>query len=324
MIQLSIIVTVYNREKYIERCLRSLLAQGLDKEQYEIVVVNDGSTDRSEEIITELAKEYSEIRLVNKENSGVADTRNVGLESARGTYITYVDSDDFLEPDAYRQLLEIAYGDDYDIVIFDLYKTYEDHSEYNELHSELAQGDITPKEYLQTTPSPCNKLMKRQLFEDGNIRFPSGIFYEDYATIPLLANEAKKIYYLKKPLYHYFQENTSITRTIGFQKKWWDMYTASVNLSKLDAAFYEEEESFIYLYLLVRTGIWYLQTDHFEEINKIVDYVEECFPKWWKNKYVKDRPFKEKLIAYLLFKRKGKYIRIFQNIKKGKKNGEEI
>lgn len=320
MIQLSIIVTVYNREKYIERCIRSLFNQGLNKGEYEIVVVNDGSTDRSEEIITNLAKEYSEIRLVQKENSGVADTRNLGLKCARGTYITYVDSDDFLEENAYSELLEIAHEEDYDIVIFDIYKTFEDHREYNELNRKFKQGEITPKEYLMTTPSPCNKLMKKELFEKGMIRFPSGIYYEDYATIPLLANEAQKIYYLKKPLYNYFQENCSITRTIGFQKKWWDMYTASVNLSKLDPVFCEEEEFLIYLYLLVRTGIWYLRTDHFTELNKIVDYVRTRFPNWWKNEYVKKRPVKEKIIAYLLYQKKGKYIRRFQNIKKGRNN----
>lgn len=318
MIQLSVIVTVYNREKYIERCLKSLVCQGMDAEQYEIVVVNDGSTDRSEEIIARMAQEYPEIKLVNKQNSGVADTRNVGLEYAKGTYVTYIDSDDFFEKNTYPKLLSLALEGNYDLVIFDIYETYEDHREYVELNDKLKQGEITQKEYLMTTPSPCNKLMKRRLFEDGNIRFPSGIYYEDYATIPLLANEAKKIYYVKEAFLNYYQENASITRTVGFQKKWWDMYTASVNLSKLHSEFYEEEEFIVYLYLLVRTGIWYLQTDHFEEIDTIADYMKERFPKWWKNSYVKERPLKERIIAHLFFRHKEKYIRLFQNIKNRK------
>lgn len=324
MIQLSIIVTVYNREKYIERCLKSLVSQDLRTDEYEIIVVNDGSTDASEEIIMEMVQKHSNIRLVNQENKGVAEARNTGLDCAVGTYITYVDSDDFVEENIYSELLSMACENNYDIIMYDMYKTYENHKVYIEVNEKLKEGIITGNDYVLTSPSPCNKIMRKKLFTDGEIRFPAGIYYEDYATIPLLANEAKSIYYLKRPLLNYFQENNSITRTEGFQKKWWDMYTASVNLNKLDKAFDEEKEYLIYLYLLVRTGIWYLQVDHFEEINRIADYMKIQFPNWRNNKYVKNRNRKERLTAYLLFKKKGNYIRIFQKLKKvrnyGKKN----
>lgn len=315
MIELSIIVTAYNREKYIERCLKSLLAQDMGSMDYEIVVVNDGSTDNTEKIIADMAQKNPRIRLINQENSGVADARNKGLECARGTYMTYVDSDDFMEENCYKGALELAIEGNYDIVMFDMYKTFEDHKEYSEVSSKLEEGEITRQDYVLCTPSPCNKLMKRKLFIDGDIHFPSGIYYEDYATIPLLANEAERIYYLKKPLLNYFQENNSITRTFGFQKKWWDMYTASVNLNKLNEEFRDELEYIIYLYFLHRTGVWYLQVDHFEELDKIADYMKEHFPHWRKNKYIKDRPKKERLISFLLFKKKGRYIQVLQKIK---------
>lgn len=314
--RLSIIVTVYNREKYLRRCIESLLDQDISENEYEIVIVDDGSTDSSGRIMDAYSAQYHHIRVFHKENSGVADTRNCGLENARGEYITYVDSDDYVEKNCYRPLLEWVEQKNCDILICDYYKTFEDHREYEEIATFLPEGQITAKEYIRTTPSPCNKLMRRELFMRGNIRFPHGIFYEDYATIPLLANEAKIIYYEKKAFLNYFQENTSITRNIGYQKKWWDMYTASQNLNKLNPEYHDELEYIIYLYLLVRTSSWYLQARSLKEVEMIAAYFVEHFPKWRKNIYIKRRPQKERFIAYMLCRKAAKFILWSMSLKK--------
>lgn len=316
MVRLSVIVTVYNREKYIRRCLDSLLSQSILPNEYEIVVVDDGSTDSSGEILDGYADMYGNIRVIHKENKGVADTRNCGLENARGRYITYVDSDDFVEQDCYRELLELAEEKKCDILICDYYKLYEDQRKYIEVAPRLQEGRISPKEYILTTPSPCNKLMKKEMFMRGNIRFPFGIYYEDYATIPLLANEAGMIYYTKKAYLNYFQENTSITRNIGYQKKWWDMYKASENLNKLNPIFHDELEYIIYLYLLVRTSSWYLQTGRLNEVEKIADYFRKNFPNWRKNNYIRQRGRKERVIAFLIYNKSGRLVLWSMSLKK--------
>lgn len=307
-IRLSIIVTVYNREKYINRCIDSLLNQDIPDDQYEIVVVDDGSTDKSGEILDKYSIKNMNVRVFHTKNGGVADARNKGLEEARGTYITYIDSDDYVEENCYLSILEFVERNNYDILISDYNKILGDQKVYVEVASFLEEGDITNNEYVLTTPAPWNKLMKRELFTKGNIRFPSGIVYEDYATIPLLANEAKTIFYLKKGYVNYFQDNMSITRNSGFQKKWWDMYIASENLNKMNPKYRNELEYLVYLYLLVRTSSWYLQTGHVEETEKIADYMKRYFPKWKNNYYVKRRTMKERIIADMIYKKAGNKI----------------
>lgn len=313
--KLSIIVTVYNRERYIERCLLSLLNQQLNEKEYEIVVINDGSTDNSEHLIDQLAHTHPVIKKISKTNSGVADTRNVGLEAAQGDYITYVDSDDFVEPNIYKNLLDMAYQHDYDIIMYDAYTAYDDRKEYYEFNENLKEGRITNQEYILSSPAPWNKLMKRKLFEEGNIRFPSGIIYEDYATIPLLANVATSIYYAKIPVVNYYQGNASITRTEGFNEKWWDMYKATQNLEKMDVQYHDEIEYIVYLYFLYRTSVWYLQCDRFEELVNIAEYMREKYPNWRRNHYIGNRSRKERITAYLLYKKWGRLVRFIQKFK---------
>lgn len=319
-IRLSIIVTVYNREKYIRRCIDSLLNQNIPVDEYEILVIDDGSTDRSSVILDEYCKKNVNVRVVHKKNGGVADARNTGIEEARGIYITYIDSDDFVEENCYLEILEFVENNDYDLLISDYYNIVGEDKRYAEIAPFLNEGIITNNEYVLTTPAPWNKLIKRELFEKNNLRFPSGIIYEDYATIPLLANEAKTIYYLKKGYVNYFQDNTSITRTVGFQKKWWDMYIASENLNKMNPKYHNELEYLVYLYLLVRTSSWYLQVGHVEETEKIADYMRKYFPKWKNNYYVKRRAFKERFIAEMIYKKAGnriiKLMDLKQRIKK--------
>lgn len=315
-IRLSIIVTVYNREKYIARCLDSLLDQSIQKSEYEIVVIDDGSEDLSGRILDDYACKHSNIRVIHKDNSGVAEARNTGLDKAEGQYITYVDSDDYVDKDCYRDLLEFAENKNCDILICDYYKVYGKRQVYEVTAGFLNEGRITPHEYIRTTPSPCNKLIKKELFTRGNIRFPAGIYYEDYATIPLLANEAEIIYYKKTAYLNYFQENTSITRNYGYQKKWWDMYKASQNLNKLNPIYHDELEYIVYLYLLVRTSSWYLRCGCLREVNQIADYFRKHFPDWKKNKYIKARARKERLTADLLCRKAGRFICWFISIKK--------
>ena len=105
---LSIITPVYNTAKYLPACLDSLLDQGIPYEEYEVILINDGSTDHSAEILDRYANEYPNLRVIHKENSGVSATRNIALDMAQGEYIWFIDSDDFIEKNVLPELRTLA------------------------------------------------------------------------------------------------------------------------------------------------------------------------------------------------------------------------
>lgn len=119
--KLSIIVPVYNVEPYIERCVRSLEQQNIPKQEYEIIIVNDGTQDQSIQIINKLRLEYPNIVLIEKENGGLSSARNYGLKYAQGEYIWFIDSDDYIEPNILNSILEKSYELNLDLLAFNYY-----------------------------------------------------------------------------------------------------------------------------------------------------------------------------------------------------------
>ena len=178
MPKVSIIVPVYNVEKYLSKCLDSLVNQTL--KDIEIIIVNDGSPDHSQDIIDKYAKRYSKkIRAFQKDNGGQASARNLGLTKATGEYILFVDSDDYIELDTCDELYNNAKKLNSDIVLFDYYIIYS--KEHNKLKSVIEKvndvDNINKKEFFLSTPSPVNKLFRREFLLNHNFRFPEGIIY---------------------------------------------------------------------------------------------------------------------------------------------------
>ena len=118
MIKVSVIVPVYNVEKYLEKCLDSLVNQTL--KEIEIIIVNDGSPDNSHKIIDKYTKKYKNIKAYLKENGGLSDARNYGLKKASGEYIAFLDSDDFVKEDMYQKMYEKAKSGNFDMIVCDL------------------------------------------------------------------------------------------------------------------------------------------------------------------------------------------------------------
>ena len=134
----SVVVPVYNAEKYISHCLDSIISQ---KGVAEIIVVNDGSTDGTSKIIESYAKKYSKIKIVNQKNQGVSVARNTGIENAKSEYITFVDSDDWLEPKSFKKVADIIKKDKSDVVLTGFYDVY-DHEWVKGVHGEDALKDV--------------------------------------------------------------------------------------------------------------------------------------------------------------------------------------
>ena len=206
MPKVSIIVPVYNVEKYIDKCLSSLVNQTLN--DIEIIIVNDGSIDNSEQIILKYKEKYpSKIVYLKKENGGLSDARNFGMPYAKGDYIAFLDSDDYVELDTYEKLYNRAIQTDADMVECDFYWEYSD----KKIHDTSANYKDESDMYANARVVAWNKLYKKDLIINSGIKFPKGLRYEDLEFFYKILPQLKKIELINEPLIHYVQRDDSIT-----------------------------------------------------------------------------------------------------------------
>lgn len=217
MAKISAIVPVYNTEKYIKRCLDSLVNQTI-KDEMEIIVVNDGSTDNSEEII----KQYKQVKYYTKENEGLAKTRNFGIKKANSEYVMFVDSDDYIEEN-FIEKIKPYIDRNIDIIKFKLQKIDEngkilekiDGPVFEETIGEEAFNKLFSKDML--IESACIYVIKKELFTKYNFQFQQ-TYHEDFGLIPLIIIIAKSMVSISDYLYSYVQVENSITRNEDYKK----------------------------------------------------------------------------------------------------------
>ncbi len=245
-IKISVIIPVYNTEKFLERCLNSVIKQTL--KEIEIIIVNDGSTDKSLEIIKKIEQTDGRIILINKENEGLTKTRNRGLEIASGKYIYNLDSDDYLEE---RTMFEELYNkcekDNLDMVVFDYYNDFGNKKEYIKNIEVLDDVLINKEDYIKALiKNKCGisiwgKLVKKDIFIENNIKFPENIFMgEDLLTSLKLVFFSKKIGKLNKAFYNYVQHENQGTKI----KKRTERYNELFILCKKIEKFLKEQNVF--------------------------------------------------------------------------------
>jgi exopolysaccharide biosynthesis protein, sugar transferase len=214
----SIILPVYNVEKFIEICLDSIHQQTYSN--FEVIIVNDGSTDSSIDYCKQICNQDSRFSIINKANGGLSDARNVGIDSANGEYIIFVDSDDFISMDMVSHLVSCLEETDSDIAICDPVHYYSDRI-YRDLNIFSSASDIKIFDKIDALcemlyqksflVSAWGKIYKRALFEE--IRFPIGKLFEDSAVMYLLFEKCQKIVYSNAKLYAYVHRDNSITTT---------------------------------------------------------------------------------------------------------------
>lgn len=205
MPKVSVIVPIYNVEKYLEKCINSLLSQTL--EDIQIILVNDGSKDNSGNIAKEYEKNNKDrVIYAEKENGGLSDARNYGLKYATGDFVAFLDSDDYIEKNAYEEMYNKAIEENADYVECDFIWEFP-----NKIRVDKQYPYKNKKEMLSFVRVVAwNKLIKRQLITDNNLEFPKGLRYEDveftYKLIPFI----NKFAYVDKPFIHYVQREGSI------------------------------------------------------------------------------------------------------------------
>jgi glycosyltransferase involved in cell wall biosynthesis len=198
--KISIVIPVYNVEKYIKRCLDSVINQTY--KELEIILVNDGSIDNSGNICDEYAKKDERIKVIHKKNGGLSDARNIGIENAVGNYIGFVDSDDWILPNMYESLLNLCEEHDAQISICNVF-TDENHINANNNFRIYDKQTIMELLLKDEVPSyACNKLFKREII--GNLRFTKDKYYEDLFDTYKFFNNANKVVKTEEMYYFYY------------------------------------------------------------------------------------------------------------------------
>ena len=290
MIKVSVIVPVYNVEKYLEKCLDSLVNQTL--KEIEIIIVNDGSPDNSQKIIDKYAKKYKNIKSYIKENGGLSDARNYGLKKATGDYIAFLDSDDYVSIDMYKKMYEKAISGNFDMVVCDLNYIYENNNEIKRAYSNIKNDTTNIKNaMINIYPAAWNKIFKKKLFKTG-IEFKKGVWFEDVEFIYRMLPHIKTIGVIKEPFNQYLQREGSITNSIDkriyhYIDNWNGLVEYYKNNDFYNKYYYELEYCYVrYLYAtFIKQASKYKYEDFLDAVNKAIENVKKTFPHYRKNKY---------------------------------------
>lgn len=301
-VKVSIIVPVYNVEKYIEKCLESLVNQTL--KEIEIIVVNDGSPDESQKIIDKYVKKYpKKVKSFIKENGGQGSARNYGFKKSSGEYIGYVDSDDYVELDMYEKLYNAGIKNNSDIVICGCYCVYEDTDSKGTSFDRKIENDNKKNAYFGKT-AVWNKIFKRELIEENSLEFRSKVWYEDFDFSLNILSCSKKVTYLNEPLYDYLIRQGSTMNNSNIEKNLeifdaFDMVKDNNNIDETILEYLAIE------HILLAASTRVINADvPFEKkakvIKKIRKYMKENFPNFKNNKYKYVMSRGQKIIYYLL------------------------
>lgn len=290
MIKVSVIVPTYNEEKHIRACLDSIIEN--DLKEIEIIVINDGSTDSTKEILEEYKNKYDIIKVIEKENEGQGSARNIGIDLAKGEFITFVDADDEIHNNMLSKMYEKLQKEQADICVCDYFEINKDNKVVKKAIPQKTE-DIK-KDYIVSIAGPCNKLIRTEILKKNSLYFPKTGIYEDIAIVPLIATYTNKIVYLEEPLYYYYIRQGSTMRQTKFNEKLLSIYNV---LDILEKGFkqtgaleqYKEELEFIYIkhLLYAGNGRFLEYKEGKQEVKKIANIMKLKYPNWRKNKYYK-------------------------------------
>lgn len=306
--KVSVIVPIYNREAYLRRCIESLIQQTY--ENIEIILVDDCSKDKSVIIAKWYEDEYPSLcRLVQqKSNKGVSAARNLGLEMATGEWITFVDSDDWVEKDYINSMYEIAYKDNAMIVMSNFYYSFSDNTlkEVSTFRNLTTESSHKEKVAL-SNPCVCTRLFKKELFIKENIYFPEDIRRcEEVATVIPLLCATEKISLLRQPMYYYFQNMSSLSNE--FQKESDITYfTKSIErmLERSKPGFEIELEFRAIVDLMYGMVMVMIRSKKLkEDIDQHIDWFIQRFPEWKKNPYLRKMEKGKQIFIYYADKRR--------------------
>lgn len=313
----SIVIPVYNNELYIEKCLRSVMTQTYN--ELEIIVVDDGSKDASGNIIDKLAKEDSRIVVIHQENGGTAKARNTALDIATGTYLTFVDGDDYIEPEYIEKLYIRAGQDNAQMVICGL--TYVNPK--GDILKQIIPGEyirFEKEEWTFKISAAAAHFYERQIWEDYHIRFHPGERGEDMPIALFFSAYCERIGLLQEAGYYYVQHEQSAMHNFKGLNTYKLPYIALENMiQKIRKAGVKNSEKFHELFVLriLATFISLAKGADKKGIDKLAEYIcriiDSYYPACHKNSFIHifssvELPFVQKVAVWLMVKVKRMHI----------------
>ena len=324
MKKVRIIIPVWGVEKYVSKCLDSLVNQTL--EDIEIIVVNDGSPDNSQKIIDEYVKKHPDkVKSYIKENGGQGSARNYGIEVSTGEYIGFVDSDDFVELDMFEKLYNKAKQDKSDIVVCGSYNVSEDYSK-KEKDVFVNNYDTDLENVLFGKMAVWNKIYKRNKLIDNKITFKEKVWYEDLAfTLKAIINSSK-FSFIDESLYDYLirqgstMNNSNVERNLEILQAFDDVLDYIYKNKKEDYIKMIEFLAIDHIYISAIVRVLRAEADNKlkrDVINKLISYMEENFPNFKDNSYINKLSRNRKIIYNLISKNRYNSVKLIFKVKKG-------
>lgn len=304
MIDVSVIIPVYNAEKYITKNISSLKAQTF--RNFEVLFVNDGSTDRSEMMIAQQWNDCDiKMQIISQENGGQGFARNTGIRAAKGNFLCFVDIDDYISEQMLEKLVDAQRKNDADIVWCDAFIVKNGEVvgtlKINELYADDAN-----RYFFLNNASPWRKLIRRSLIMNEDLYFPKIRFYEDVSIVPAYAAFAEKIEYIDVPLYYYVLHEGSTMHQKQYDSRLECIFDAMSYLATKIAntnSFYKDELEYLYIdHLLHAAALRFLAfPEGKKQMKRIIEIFALQYPNWQKNPYFITREWKYKLICKLLY-----------------------
>ena len=304
MIELSFIVPVYNTEEYISRCLNSLVNQNIPVTDYEIIVINDGSTDNSFAILNEYASKYSNIIVLNQSNKGLSATRNSGVVVARGKYLWHIDSDDWIVENCINELLKICRNDDLDMLEV-APSTSVSQDFVNDIQANPYSRIYSGKELLVNQKAVIGTwayLMKRDFILQNNLLFLPGIQNDDVEFTPRALYFASNVRLMNFSVYYYFQRGGSIVHSFS-ENRLFQYLKISKSLKNFGLTTVKEK-NIQKIFFFISNGIFIagvsaISIHHFTK-KVLHQYLQEAKQKKIYPLKLEYRPFKRFLIILLV------------------------
>lgn len=313
-IEISVIVPVYNVAPYLAACVDSVLKQTF--RQFELILVDDGSTDESGQICDQYQEQDSRVQVYHTENGGVSRARNFAMAKARGDFFIFVDSDDTIEPDMLETLYRFTQkGPEIDCVICPAQSERADHyllSSLNEpipVNTPLSLSDCPQLMFIR--PAVWNKLIRKEILVKNHIVFDTDLAIgEDLTFFLSYIQYCRKFIYIGgKAYYHYIQRSNSTMRKIDYEKNRtlitaFDRVLSTYRANGWLARYQEELEYLAILHLYIAAIVRIIRTDyHHPLVQEIEGYMQEQFPDFRSNRYLSQLDKNKRLIFHLLCRR---------------------
>ena len=303
--KVSVIVPVYNTEKYLEKCLESIVNQTY--KDIEIIIINDGSTDNSSKIINKYVDKYSNIVYKEITNHGQGYARNLGIKLSSGDYIMFLDSDDYVDVDIISKMINKI--GTCDVVVCDIYKVIGNELVNFKNYYNFFKDNIN---LMLSHPGPVAKLYKKEVIK--NVSFLENVYYEDLSFTPVISLNVNKVCYINEYLYYYVIHANSTMLKKEFNEKINSIFKVMDYLKdKLKS--YPEELEYLYIeHLLYSATLRYLDYDNTQKYLKKINDIMINYPNWRKNKYYKMKSYKFKLVCYLAYKKQYKILKLLKKV----------